>query len=207
MFYNISYDVLYVNTIRKFWPDVPKRLKINGLITPDSHEFPRLIHSLFRDTSQTPGGLKRARYRSRANRNVWSAALSQAKNESDRMVCANVFGLRWSTKAPGLDGMRCALVLFSNAAWKGFSGLQVSRAPGSTVVSSHSSPADLAENHPLRSSRWSVDVGIANAISKPGLSQASSAGQSCCSCTDHDRWPIGLVLGEHSPGHARQLIR
>ena len=25
-----------------------------------------------------------------ANRNVWSAAMSQAKNESDRMVCANV---------------------------------------------------------------------------------------------------------------------
>jgi hypothetical protein len=43
--------------------------------------------------------------------------------------------------------MRCALVLFSNAALEGFSGLQVSRAPGSTVVSSHSSPADLAENH------------------------------------------------------------
>src|SRR6266478_4878861 len=60
--------------------------------------------------------------------------------------------------------MRCALVLFSNAALEGFSGLQVSRAPGSTVVSSHSSPADLAESHPLRSSRWSVDVEIANAI-------------------------------------------
>jgi hypothetical protein len=55
--------------------------------------------------------------------------------------------------------MRCALVLFSNAALEGFSGLQVSRAPGSTVVSSHSSPADLAENHQFPSSRWSVDVG------------------------------------------------
>jgi hypothetical protein len=32
-------------------------------------------------------------------------------------------------KAPGLDGMRCALVLLSNAALEGFSGLQVSRAP------------------------------------------------------------------------------
>jgi hypothetical protein len=31
-----------------------------------------------------------------AIRNVWSAALSQAKNESDRMACANVFGLGWS---------------------------------------------------------------------------------------------------------------
>src|SRR5882762_10016550 len=48
-----------------------------------------------------------------ANRNVWSAASSQAKNEGDRLVCANVYGLHWSTKAPGLDGMRCALVLLS----------------------------------------------------------------------------------------------
>jgi len=39
-------------------------------------------------------------------RNVWSAALSQAKNESDRMVCANVFGLRWSTELLAL--MECA---------------------------------------------------------------------------------------------------
>src|SRR5262249_16543063 len=60
--------------------------------------------------------------------------------------------------------------------------------PGSTVVPSPSSPADLAEI--IRSSRWFVDVGIANAISKPGLSQASSAGQSRCSCTDQDRWSI-----------------
>jgi len=30
----------------------------------------------------------------RANRHVWSAALPQAENESDRMVCASVFGLR-----------------------------------------------------------------------------------------------------------------
>ena len=29
-------------------------------------------------------------------RHVWSAALSQAKNESDRLVCANVYGLCWS---------------------------------------------------------------------------------------------------------------
>jgi hypothetical protein len=119
------------------------------------------------------------------------------------MVCANVFGLRWSTKLLALMECAAALVLFSNAALEGFSGLQVSRAPGSTVVSSHSSPADLAESHQLRSSRWSVDVGIANAISKPGLSQASSAGQLCCSCTDHDRWPIRFILGEHGPGHTR----
>ena len=87
-------------------------------------------------------------------------------------------------KAPGLDGMRCALVLLSEAALKDFSGLQVSRAPGSTVVPSHDSPADLAENNQLLvRSRWSADVGIANAIFQALLSQASSAGQSGCSCT------------------------
>jgi hypothetical protein len=30
----------------------------------------------------------------------------------------------------------------------------------------------------------------------PGLSQASSAGQLRCSCTDHDRGPKGFILGE-----------
>jgi len=59
-------------------------------------------------------------YYSRANRNVWSAALSQAKNEGDRLVGWSV-GLRrcirpWlEHRAPGLDGMRWALVLFRNA--------------------------------------------------------------------------------------------
>src|SRR5260370_8422979 len=83
------------------------------------------------------------------------------------MVSANVFGVTWSTKLLALMECACALVLFSNAAWKGFSGLQVSRAPGSTVVSCHSSPADLAENHQFRSSRWPVDLETANAISNP----------------------------------------
>jgi len=31
-----------------------------------------------------------------AYRNVWSAAVLQAKNEKWQMVCANVFGLEWS---------------------------------------------------------------------------------------------------------------
>ena len=57
---------------------------------------------------------------------------------------AQMYSAFVGAQAPGLDGMRCALVLFSYAALEGFSGLQVSRAPGSTVVSSHSSPADLA---------------------------------------------------------------
>lgn len=41
-----------------------------------------------------------------AIQNVWSAALSQAKNEGDRLVCANVFGLHWSTRL--LAMMECA---------------------------------------------------------------------------------------------------
>ncbi len=99
--------------------------------------------------------------------------------------------------APDQDGMRRALFPISNAALKGFFRLRVLRAPGSTVVPSHCSPADLAGKHILSSS-WAADVGIAEAISKSGLSQASSAGQ--------DRCPIGFACGEHGPGHARQLI-
>src|ERR1700687_4482574 len=59
----------------------------------------------------------------------------------------------------------------------------------------------------LRLEKITEGVGIANAISKPGLSQPSSAGQSCCSCADQHWGPIGFILGEHGPGHARQLIR
>jgi hypothetical protein len=57
-----------------------------------------------------------------SNRNVWSAALSQAKNESDKNGLRKCIRPSVEHKAPGLDGMRCALVLFSNAALKGFSG-------------------------------------------------------------------------------------
>jgi hypothetical protein len=32
----------------------------------------------------------------RGYRNVWSAAVLQAKNEEWQLVCANVFGLQWS---------------------------------------------------------------------------------------------------------------
>ena len=58
----------------------------------------------------------------RANRNVWFAALSQAKSGSDRLVCANVYGLRWSGLL--LARMECAalsshLVIQS---WKTSSG-------------------------------------------------------------------------------------
>jgi hypothetical protein len=50
----------------------------------------------------------------------------------------------------------------------------------------------------IPSRSWAGDVGIAFAISKPGFSQASSAGQY--------RWPIDFTPGEHGPGYARQLI-
>jgi hypothetical protein len=60
--------------------------------------------------------------------------------------------------SPGLNGMRCALVLFSFAALVGFSGIQVSGAPGSTVVPSHGSPANLAGFEKVKS--VAVAVGL-----------------------------------------------
>jgi hypothetical protein len=73
--------------------------------------------------------------------------------------------------------MECAALCssLSRQSCEDFFTPQVWRAPGSTVEPSHCSPADLVANQILRSSsRWAVDVGIADAISKPGLSQASS---------------------------------
>ena len=59
MFNNISYDILYVKTIFNPASSAPKRLKINGLIAQDSGELPASWSpSLFRDTSQTLGGLE-----------------------------------------------------------------------------------------------------------------------------------------------------
>src|SRR6202051_1096814 len=85
--------------------------------------------------------------------------------------------------------MECAALCSSlnRQPCKGYFAPQVSRVPGSTVVPSPCSPADLAGNHKLRRRRGSVDVGIAPAISKPGFSQASSAGQSGCSHTGQHR--------------------
>ena len=57
-----------------------------------------------------------------AIRNVWSAALSQAKNEGDTLVCANVYGLRWSIKLLAL--MECAAPssYLVSQSWKTSSG-------------------------------------------------------------------------------------
>lgn len=76
---------------------------------------------------------------------------------------------------------------------------------GETVVPSPISPADLAGNHEYRSRRWAVDVGIANAISKPGFSQASYAGQSCGTTGHHGR-SIRFPGRKYRPRNARQLI-
>jgi hypothetical protein len=98
-----------------------------------------------RRTSVPPG--------SRTTRNVWSAAFLQAKNEDDGMVCANVFGLFVSSGSWHL--MECAALasyLISKSRTT-YSGLQVSRAPGSTVLPSHCSPANLAGNPNSCSSR------------------------------------------------------
>ncbi len=99
-----------------------------------------------------------------------------------RVACwsARMYPVFVGVRTPDLNGMRCALVLFNNSALVGCFRVQVSRAPGSTVVPSHGSPANLAGNHNFVSSRrrWSAIVGIAEAISKPGaFCQASIAGQ------------------------------
>ena len=75
--------------------------------------------------------------------------------------------------------MRCTLVLFSNAGFYAYSGLQVSRVPGSTVFAIVMDRQQTwQEQTILISRRWSVIVEIANAISKPGVfGQASIAGQ------------------------------
>jgi hypothetical protein len=83
--------------------------------------------------------------------------------------------------------------------------VRVGRAPGETVVPSHCSPADLAGKHKLLSSSWAADVGIANAISKPGFSQASSADQSLESVSQRGR-PIDFPGSEHCPSNTRQFI-
>ena len=127
------------------------------------------------------------------------------KMKVDRMVFANVFGLLSEHKLLAL--MECAarssyLVRQPRRLFR-FTGFESAGFDRCVISWFASRPG---RNHRLRSSRWSVDVGIANAISKPGFSQASSADQLCCGCTDHDRRSIGFILSEYSPGHTRQLI-
>src|SRR6266436_1881832 len=55
--------------------------------------------------------------------------------------------LEWIT--PGQDGMRCALFSINWSVAKDYFRFRIWRAPGSTVVPSPHSPADLAGNHDL----------------------------------------------------------
>jgi hypothetical protein len=63
------------------------------------------------------------------------------------LVCAHVYGLGWSEKTPGQDGMRYALFPSTTAVLEDFGRVRVSRAPDLTVVPPHGSPANLAGNH------------------------------------------------------------
>src|SRR5208337_1502821 len=111
--------------------------------------------------------------------NVWYAALSQAKTENDRVGLRKCIRLLLEHKAPSHDGMRCVLFPLSWAVLQDFFPQRVQRAPGSTVLSSRTSPADLAGKCKSSGSSWAAD--------------------------QHGR-SIDFSLGEHSPDHASQLI-
>ena len=115
--------------------------------------------------------------------NVWSAASSQAKCEDVTVGLRKCIRplLEWIT--PGQDGMRCALFPISYAVSKDFFRFRVLRAPGSTVVPSQDSPADLERNRDR---------------------QKDSLG---CSYIGQHRRPIPFIFREHGPSHAGQLIR
>ena len=57
---------------------------------------------------------------------------------------AQMYSAFVGAEAPGQDGMRCAPFPISYAVSKDFFRVRVWGAPGSTVVPSHGSPADLA---------------------------------------------------------------
>ena len=58
---------------------------------------PLKVNDLRRDSMQTPFSCMVVRKRRmKSYRNVWSATELQAKNEQWQLVCANVFGLKWS---------------------------------------------------------------------------------------------------------------
>ena len=121
--------------------------------------------------------------------NVWSAASPQAKCEdvtgwSAQMYSAFV-GVNHSW--PGWNALRSFPITIS--VLRDYFRVRVLRAPGSTVVPSPHSPADLARNHVLRSSRQTV------------------AGSSGCSYIGQHGRPILFILCEHGPRYACQLIR
>src|ERR1700704_2657997 len=64
------------------------------------------------------------------------------KMRGTRLVCAHVYGLGWSERTPGQDGMRYALFPFTIAVLEDLGMCRVSRAPDWTVVPSHGSFAN-----------------------------------------------------------------
>ena len=82
--------------------------------------------------------------------------------------------------------MRCALVLFNNAAFEGIFRLQVLVSAGIDrfAISWFASKPGRNLKTQISRRRWAADVGIASAISKPGrLCQASCAGhQAAITC-------------------------
>jgi len=127
-------------------------------------------------------------------------------NWSARMYSAFVgVAILW----PEWNAMRS--VLFSNAAFAGCFRLQVSGAPGSTVVPSQGSPANLT-GILKESNQLAVVAGLQMWESQmrfPSLAfcQASCAGQftSGAGSLRQQRRSIGFSLGKYSPRHACHL--
>jgi len=107
--------------------------------------------------------------------NVWSAASLQARNEDEQLRSARIYTalLEYAT-TPGQNGMRFALLLFNFAVLKDPFRNQADRAtvrPRCHLFFA-SRPGRKLELLKIHSRRWSADVGIAPAISKPGFVQA-----------------------------------
>jgi len=122
------------------------------------------------------------------------------------MVCANVFGLYWSSELLAL--MECAapssfLVTLS---FKAFSGYRFSRAPGSTVVPSHVSPANLAGISNSDRRRWAANVGIVQRFPSLALFPGVICRPSGCDHLWNCRRAISFFLEQNCPGHARHLV-
>ena len=103
-----NYNTVTGNTINEACAGILLGTAYNA--PPSGSVFSNVTYTTLAGDVCTPladlkAGKKPARHRSLGpspyvpNRNVWSAALSQAKNDSDRLVCANVFGLCWSTSS------------------------------------------------------------------------------------------------------------
>src|ERR1700693_806258 len=103
--------------------------------------------------------------------------------------------------------MRCALVLFSNAALKAFSGYRFSRAPGSTVFAISWFASKPGRNLKLRSvvvvglQMWESRQRFPSLALVPGVMCRPSGCDHLWYC-----WrAISLSFEQNRPGHARHL--